>query len=579
MSRAESLLVDVVVDRAQRNPEKLAFVYLEQGEQETDRLTFAELDLEARKIAMSLGEFVEPGERVLLIYPPGLDFVRAFYGCLYAGIVPIPTNAPGRNRSIQRLQAIGQDSQAKAGLTTPELLAIFQSQADAFPEFKPMQWLSHDMLQNGTVEQWKRRDVHLQDIAFIQYTSGSTAMPRGVVINYNNLLVNTEIIRQARQRENSTDSVIVTWVPQFHDMGLLVGVVQGVFDNQLSVLMSPIAFMQRPARWLEAITRYRGTASGGPNFSYTLCINKVTEEEYSRLDLSHWRLAYNSAEPVRKETQDEFVRKFSGCGFRYQSFQPCYGLAEATLLETSYGGEDHTLTFPADRTSLEEGIISPCENEGNCQHLVNCGSPLGESEIAIVDPVTCERCEPDKIGEIWISGDHISREYWNRPEETAKILQAKIKDTNEGPFLRTGDLGFMYDGDLYVTGRLKDMIIIRGRNYYPQDIEFTVEKCHPAMQPGGGAAFYLQQDGYEQLVVVQEVRRQFEENDNLSEVIKIIRQVIAREHGIRASVVVLIRRGSIPKTSSGKIMRHECNSLFLDGRLEKVAEWRAPVIT
>ena len=578
MAKEIDLLVDVLQQRAQSDADKLAFIYLEQGEEESERLTFAELDRTARQIADCLLGVSRPGERALLIYPSGLDFVKAFYGCLYAGVIPIPTNKPGRNRSVQRLQVIGKDSQASMCLTTPEFLTLFRQQIQEFPEFNSLKWVSQEALEAGSESSWRRPEVDPESIAFIQYTSGSTRTPRGVVINYQNLSCNKDMIREGRGAELTPESIMVNWPPQFHDMGLIAGVIQGVFDAHLSVLISPIAFMQRPTRWLEAITKYRGTFSGGPNFAYELCVRKVTDEELLKLDLSSWKTAFNSAEPIRVQTQDLFVRKFSACGFEYEAFHPCYGLADATLVVSGYGGARETLVLPVERTALEEGKVVRCEpaEEINFRLLVNCGQPLGNAEVVIVDPLTRERCEQDRIGEIWVSGDNIGEGYWNRPEDTEIYFQARIKNSEEGPFLRTGDLGFMQDGDLYVTGRYKDMIIVRGRNYYPQDIEFTVEKCHPAMQLGGGAAFRVTADSYEQLVVVQELKHQYEGSTDLDDVIKGIRLAIAREHGIRASTIILIRRGTIPKTSSGKIMRYECYNLFVENKLKVLAEWRAP---
>jgi acyl-CoA synthetase (AMP-forming)/AMP-acid ligase II len=572
------ILVDVLCQRAREARDKTVLLFLEQGEEEKDKLTYGDLDRDARKIASFLLSISKPGERALLIYPSGLDFVRAFYGCLYSGIIPIPTNPPGRNSSMQRLLRISKDAQASIALTTNEFVKYFDQEIKEFPDLRSLKWISHDNFASGLASLWKKPDITPDSIAFIQYTSGSTTTPRGVMISYRNLSCNKNLIRELRKRELSADSVIVTWPPLFHDMGLLRGVIQCVFDNNLSVLMSPIAFMQRPVRWLEAITKYKGTFSGGPNFSYDVCVNKVTPNKLAQLDLSSWKVASNAGEPIRIETQDRFARKFANCGFEYEAFYPCYGLAEATLLVSGYGGKGRSLTYPANRTALEEGRIDNCDPaDKNCRPLVNCGPPLLDTKIAIIDPKTRLRCLPGKVGEIWISGDNIGQGYWNQPDETERTFRARIKDTGEGPFVRTGDIGFLHNGDLYVTGRFKDLIIIRGRNYYPQDIEFTVEKSNPVLQPGGGAAICVNVDGYEQVVVLQEVKRQYEEYPDFDEVIKKIRIEIAKEHGIRIHTVVLIKRGTIPKTSSGKIMRHESYNKFMANDLEIVAEWRAPI--
>ena len=572
------ILVDVLHQRAGETGDKTALLFLEQGEEENDKLTFADLDRDARQIASYLQSMCQPGERAMLIYPSGLDFVRAFYGCLYSGIIPIPTNPPGRNSSMQRLHMISKDAQASIALTTPEIVKLFDQEIKEFPELRSLKWISHDTFSSGLTSPWRRPNITLDSLAFIQYTSGSTTTPKGVTISFRNLSYNKNIIRELRKRELSADSVIVTWPPLFHDMGLLRGVIQGVFDNNLSVLMSPIAFMQRPARWLEAITKYKGTFSGGPNFSYEVCANKVSQEELAQLDLSSWKVASNGGEPIRIESQDRFARKFADCGFKYEAFYPCYGLAEATLLVSFYGGNLKPMAYPANRTALGEGRIDSCQSvEENCQLLVNCGPPILSTKIAIVDPETRLRCLPNKVGEIWVSGDNVGQGYWNRPEETERTFRARINDTEEGPFMRTGDLGFVHNGDLYVTGRYKDLIIIRGRNYYPQDIEYTVEKSHPVLQAGGGAAFNVNVGGYDQVIVLHEVRRQYKDYPDFDKVIKKIRLEVAKEHGLRVRAVVLIKHGTIPKTSSGKVMHHESRNKFLANELDILAEWRTPL--
>jgi acyl-CoA synthetase (AMP-forming)/AMP-acid ligase II len=405
------------------------------------------------------------------------------------------------------------------------------------------------------------------------------------MISNRNLTYNSEAIHVARKQELADDSVMLTWTPLFHDMGLLLGVFQGVYDNHISILMTPIAFIQKPIRWLRAISKYRATLSGGPNFAFAVCNDKISPQDCEGIDLSTWRLAYNSAEPVRAETQDGFYKKFSPYGFKYRTFFPCYGLAETTLLVSGYGNAKETITYPADRNALEEGQVIPCDQSDpkNCNPQVCCGSPLLGIQTVIVDPVSQEHCHPDEIGEIWVSGGNVAEGYWNRDDETRESFQARIKDSNEGPFLRTGDLGFVHAGQLYVTGRYKDLIIVRGRNYYPQDIEDTVQKSHPAMRPGGGAAFSIKKDGTEHLVIIQEVRKEYLDPSlwdqaSINEVFKTIRYDIAREHGIRASCVTLIIPSTIPKTSSGKIMRSECQELFHNGELKTVVEWRAPIL-
>jgi acyl-CoA synthetase (AMP-forming)/AMP-acid ligase II len=569
--------VEALLNRAKVEPDRLAFIFLEQGEVEAERLTFTELDRGAREIAAYLQTISEPGERALLIYPTSLDFVKAIYGCLYAGIIPVPTNPPGLNRSARRLDTIAKDAQARLALSTPEFLKAFEHRDEHFPELHGLQWVNHASFKAHPDLAWQKPDLSPQKIAFIQYTSGSTSIPKGVMVSYRNLWHNHEHERDFRKHEMGEDSVNVTWAPIFHDMGLILGIFEGVFDGNLSVLLTPVAFIQKPVRWLNAISKYHGTFSGGPNFAYEVCVNKTSPEERQGLDLSSWRLAYNGAEPVRPETQANFSQMFASCGFKPEVFGPCYGLAEATIIVSGYAGAKKTLTLPVRRDSLEQGKIVPCDPNDcrNCQDLVDCGPPLAGIQAAIVNPVTCMRCPPGEVGEIWISGGNNAEGYWNRPKETEATFRAVIKDTGEGPFLRTGDLGFIQEGDLYVTGRIKDMIIIRGRNYYPQDIELTVEKCHPAIQPGGGAAFSIHLNGTEHLAIVFEVREKYRGGQTWEEIIQKVRAEVAREHGIRAYAVSLISRATISKTSSGKIMRSECRNAFLNNQLETIAEWRA----
>ena len=567
--------IEVLQRRAKEESDKKAFIFLDQGEFEADSLTYSQLDEQARLIASYLQAHHQPGERALLLFPSGLDFVRGMYGCLYAGIIPIPANPPRLNRPADRLEAIVNDAKASLALTESEFLKDLPQRNEKIPQLKDLAWIDLAAIQPDSGLSWQEPDLNLDKLAFIQYTSGSTKSPRGVEISFKNLAYDQEILREIRSIESHDNSVIVTWAPMFHDMGLISGVFMSIFDGHLSVLMAPVAFIQRPARWLEAITKYRGTVSGGPNFSFDLCARKITPEEIERLDLSSWKLAFNSAEPVRAETQIRFADTFKSSGFRYEAFYPCFGLAEATLLVSSYGEESQPVTYLADRSALEEGKIKPSENDNN-QVLVSSGFPLLDLQVEIVDPESLERSDPYTVGEIWVSGDSISKGYFNNEEETQHTLNAHIEGTGEGPFMRTGDFGFMHEGHLYVTGRLKDMIIIRGRNYYPQDIEFTVQESHPALQPGAGAAFSIMKDDMENLAVVQEIKRTHRKDLDIDEVSKAIRFAVAKVHGIRVHAITFIHPYSLPKTSSGKIMRSVTKTQFLNKQLKVFAEWLPP---
>jgi acyl-CoA synthetase (AMP-forming)/AMP-acid ligase II len=568
--------VEVLQKRAQQTPDRLSHLLLGMTENEDQSLTYSQLDAAVRRMAAHLQSVAEPGQRALLVYPTGLDFITGMFACLYAGIIPIPTNPPGLNRSAVRLEAIAQDAQASLVLTNQEFQTAFQSMADQFPNFAALKWVTRESDTGGHSLQIPH--ITPQTTAFIQYTSGSTNIPKGVVISYRNLSQNIHALRQTRKTEYSDDSVILTWTPLYHDMGLLIGIFLTPMDGTPSILMPTIQFMKNPLNWLRNIQKYKATASGGPNFAYDLCVNKIPIEKCEGLDLSSWKIAYNSAEPVRAETQAKFAEKFSQFGFDPRVQAPCYGMAETTLVISFYIGEPKTVTYRCNRADFEEGKLVPPKSDDprDTVELVSSGIPLVDYQIAIVNPKTLERCQPDEVGEVWIHGDSVGEGYWNRPEDTKHTFGAHIAETHEGPFLRTGDLGFMQGGHLYITGRLKDLLIVRGRNYYPQDIEATVEATHPVLRAGGGAAFAVSEDNVEQLIVVHEVQRRDVEGLDFNDLIKQIRANIAREHGIRAHAVVLIRRASISKTSSGKIMRSETKRLYLDNGLEIVAQWRAP---
>ena len=543
-TRKPSTLIELLDHRALQHPDQLAYTFLVDGETSELHLTYRELQRRARAIAAALAGM--KGERALLLYPPGLDFVEGFFGCLYAGVVAVPAYPPHfakLNRNLPRLRAIIADAQAEFVLTTSSILERAQS------IFTDLHWLATDVEMSGGDE---FAPATSSDLAFLQYTSGSTGNPRGVMLTHANLLHNASLIAQIFEH-TETDSY-VSWLPMFHDMGLMVGVLQPLYAGIRAVVMSPVSFLQRPARWLEAISRYRATTSGGPNFAYDLCARKVTADDISRLDLSSWTVAFNGAEPVRAETLERFATRFASCGFRRAAFFPCYGLAEATLVVT--GGRKHSLPVIKDKL------------------MVGCGGALRDERVIIVDPETLTELEDGVVGEIWVSGPSVARGYWNRSQETHDTFNAYLSDTGEGPFLRTEDLGVIEHGELYVTGRIKDLIIIRGLNHYPQDIEWTVERCHPALRPGCGAAFTVDAGDEEQLVIVQEV----DPHADLDQVIETIREAVAAEHELQVYAVALIKPGRISKTSSGKIQRRASRTKFLEGTLDAVAEWRAAVL-
>jgi len=567
-----STLVDLLGYRAQNQSHQTAYTFLQDGETQADSLTYKELDRQARAIAAKLQGIGVTGSRALLLYPPGLEFVSAFFGCLYAGVVAVPAYPPRRNQNMSRLQAIVASSQATVALTTTSLLSRVENRFTEEPELAQLPWLATDNIASAQAEAWQQPDVSRNTLAFLQYTSGSTGTPKGVMVSHGNLLHNSAVIHKSFADTPNSRGVI--WLPHYHDMGLIGGVLQPLYVGMPIILMSAVMFMQKPWRWLQAISHYKATTSGGPNFAYDLCIRKITPEQRASLDLSSWEVAFTGAEPVRAETLEQFAATFADCGFRREAFHPCYGMAETTLMVSGGLRNAPPVMRQVDGVALERNqVVTATSKQEITRTLVGCGQNLLNQKIVIVDPKSLTPCPVNQVGEIWVSSSSVAQGYWNRREETEQAFHAYLADTGDGPFLRTGDLGFLQDGELFITGRIKDVIIIRGQNHYPHDIELTVEKSHPALRSGCGSAFAVEVKGEERLVVVQEVERSYLRKLNVNEVIESIRRAVTAEHALQLYATVLVKTGSIPKTSSGKIQRHACRSGFLTGSLNVVEDW------
>jgi acyl-CoA synthetase (AMP-forming)/AMP-acid ligase II len=564
-----STLVDLIGRRAADEPDRTAYCYLENGESNERQFSYRELDARARAIAGRLQEQgIRQGDRVLLLYPSGLDYIAAFYGCLFAGAVAVPAYAPRPKGPNARLDAIAKDAGAAVALTTGEVLEVAGQQPAGDFHREVRTWIATDHVDSTAADAWRMPNLDGDTLAFLQYTSGSTSTPKGVMVSHGNLMANERMLQVALGQDQ--DSTWVGWLPMFHDMGLIGNVIQPLYVGAACVLMSPMTFVQEPIRWLRAITKYRAHTSGAPNFAYDLCVAKTTPEERQGLDLSSWRLAFNGSEPVRPETLDRFSQAFEPFGFRRSTFYPCYGLAEATLFVSGPVKSSDPVVRPFETGGLEQRrAISASDGDVSRRTLVGCGHTWLDQTIVIADPDTSTRCPDDRIGEIWISGPNVTKGYWGREEASAATFRAHLADSGEGPFLRTGDLGFYHCGSLFISGRIKDLIIIRGRNHFPQDIELTVESSHPILRPGCGAAFSVDVDGDERLVIVQEVKRNFKDA-NLPDVVDVIRRAISENHELAAHAVVLIKPGRIPKTSSGKIQRHACRQGYLAGALDPV---------
>ncbi len=578
-------IVDLLRQRASYRPHDRAFTFLIDGENEELNITYAELDRKARALGAWLIASGMAGKRVLLLYPSGLDFICAFMGCLYGGAIAVPAYPPRKNRSVERIEAIAADADASVALTTRDVLDRFDALRAAAPSLEKLLWKVDSELESDWADRWQRPDIDGNTLAFLQYTSGSTGTPKGVMLSHENLLHNSLGIMQAFEITRSQSSVF--WLPSFHDMGLIGGILVPLYSGKFNVLMSPVAFLQKPLRWLQAITKYHATISGGPNFAYELCVRKITPEQRQSLDLSSWTLAFNGAEPVRPETIDAFCEAFAPCGFRREGFFPCYGLAESTLLVTGGMKFEPPVIRTFDAASIETGTVLTRTGFGpNARRLVGSGRELDGQDVRIVDPQACEALPPGRIGEIWVSGPSVAQGYWNRPEASEATFQAMLAQPdarsatqsvkkwqpNPGPYLRTGDLGFFDNGELFVTGRLKDLIIIRGRNHYPQDIEQSVETASPIVRAGSVAAFSVDIDGRERVVVVAELERGKRGPSEIVESFSAIRKQLAIEHEVALEAIVMVRPNSISKTSSGKIQRHACKRQFLEGTLEVVEQ-------
>ena len=544
-------------------PTNVAYTFLPEGEDEEINITFRELEMRAKAVAARLERLAHQGDRAALVYESSLEYIVALVGCFYAGIVAVPVYPPDPmriRRTGARLRAVLQDSQANIVLTS-------SNEAPRFASY--LAQAGHVVITDEIAAEdgadYRRPEIGPQTLALLQYTSGSTGRPRGVMLTHANLMFNFEHIKKF----DEPNAVAVSWLPMYHDMGLIGLVLQVLQSGRRTVLMSPLSFVKRPVRWLKAISKYKAYATSGPSFAYDLCVQKISDEEMADLDLSSWTLACNGAEPVRPDTLQRFAERFAPAGFRYETFYPCYGLAEATLIVS--GGEKRATPIirSFDSHELADNHVLPVA-DGVGRAIVGCGCTVDRQEIAIVDPVTLERSAPDQIGEIWVRGPGVAQGYWGNPAATAETFQATLPG-EQGTFLRTGDMGFLDDGELFITGRIKDLIIVRGRNHYPQDIERTVEACHAALRREHVVSFGVDVDGEERVVVVCGVMRA--QKLNQQDLFSAVRAALAQEHELGPHAIVLVKGSEIPRTSSGKLQRSGCKELYLRGELEIVGQW------
>ncbi|ELS01023.1 acyl-CoA synthetase (AMP-forming)/AMP-acid ligase II [Xenococcus sp. PCC 7305] len=559
-------MADILSYQAATKPNATAYIFLQNGERETARITYQELEKKAKEIAVYLQAW--QGERALLLYPPGLEFVTAFFGCLYAGVIAIPVYPPRRNQKLSRLLMIVNDAEANLAFTTTAIYDDIQKRWTEETKLANLKLIATDTIEANS-QDFIVKSIAPESLAFLQYTSGTTGKPKGVMVSHGNIVHNQQVIHRASLLNE--ESIIVSWLPMFHDLGLIGNVLYSVYLGSSIILMPPVAFLQKPIRWLRAIAKYQGNASGGPNFAYNACIEKIKPEQLEDLDLSSWQIAFNCGENVLAKTIEQFSTKFALYGFSKNSFYPYYGLAEGTLFVTGRQKNTELIIKDFEATALEQNqVLESAANKLSSRRLVSCGHCCLDDQVVIANPQTLTSCPEGEVGEIWVSGKTVALGYWQQNDNAT--FKAFLKDRVEGPFLRTGDLGFVWQGELYITGRLKEVIIIRGQNHYPQDLEFTVQQTHQALRKNHGAAFTVDIDGQEKLIIVQEIERQYRKTFNKQELTRLINKNVTAQHGLDIHTILFVKPGAIAKTSSGKIQRLICREIFLRGEFISLGE-------
>lgn len=563
-------IVDIVRQHAHTQPSKVAATFLSARGQETDQHTYAELDTFSQAIAAQLQSVTEVGQRALLLYPASLDFIRGFMGCQYAGVVAVPVSMPQQGAQLERVEHVIKDAGISVILTTSQLSEQITQWRDSLKTEQNIHVIATDTIAAEQAERWQVFSPQPDDITFLQYTSGSTGNPKGVVVSHANLLHNSQLI--CERFGHTKDTPIASWLPFYHDMGLIGYILQACYVGTHFIMMAPNSFIKRPLQWLKTVDIYRVYNTGGPNFAYEHCLNKITPEQLAGLDLSSWRIATNGAEPVRHETMEKFYQRFKDAGFRYDTFNPCYGMAETTLYVSGHNPEGKIRHITLDAQALEAGHVKASDGQGEQLVSVSCGYFDGQ-QVAIICPQTGHILAEDQVGEICVQGGSVAQGYWGNLQATEETFTQSADD--KSVWLKTGDLGFINQGELFVTGRLKDLILINGRNIYPQDIEFHIKACDANFGKCFGAAFSVAAEHSEEIVLIQEVDNQVRDEQVLAQLCEKIRDELSRTFNAPVHEIVLIKRGTIDRTTSGKIQRKKNAQQWRDGTLTVLHRWSA----
>ncbi len=570
---AFSQLTELLDYRASVNKDDEALIVLDQDGIEIEKTNYGDLIRLSKSIAAGLQEKTKPGDTCLILFAPGLDFITALLGCIYAGVIAIPAYPPKKNKKNDRLWSIIEDANPVCIMLSQEIENMFIANPDAFEDMMGIPRMIIDRKFPDHSDQYKYPALADNNTVLLQYTSGTTGDPLGTMISQGGILHNSEVIKKAFGHDKNL--TVVTWLPPYHDMGLIGTLFQPIYVGGKNIIIKPFDFLKNPVIWLNAITKYEGTTAGCPNFALDLLVERISPEQKTDIDLSSLKVLFCGSEPIRSSSLKNFTQAFGQCAFTEDMFLPCYGLAENTLMLTGIHHSEKPEYILADKQSLENtNKIVISSNADTALSFVSCGYPWLDDQVLIVDPEKCLASGEDTIGEIWTKSGSVCQGYWNKADKNEKTFNARINGSIEGPFMKTGDLGFIHNGQLYIAGRIKDMIIIRGMNHFPRDIENTVEHSHPDLQPNACAAFSSEIDNHERLIIIQEIKRTAIRKLDGHEVIEAIRSAISAEHEIPVFAIELISPGRMCKTTSGKIQHKKCESMWVDKTIKSVYSWK-----